>query len=70
MVSGQEKAVQNQQTFVEWAASMTDETFRQMVRGGKLNRSEIIKCTGIGRSAFDQNKNVRPLMDLYSFDKS
>jgi hypothetical protein len=42
----------------EWAASQSDDDFRQMVFNGQLKRSTLTKAVGCGRSAFLQNSTI------------
>ena len=57
--SGQEDGKENLRLFNQWAERMTDADFRAIERGGKLNRSEIVKATGFGRSVLQQNPGVK-----------
>ena len=51
--------------FQEWMATMTDDDYRQIVRGGKLNREQIAKGVGIAKAALRQNPRVaQMLVDL------
>ena len=59
MVSGQQKAKQNLDEFNIWKSTQTHDDFRQISRGGQLNRSEIAKAVGCGKSALNQNPALR-----------
>ena len=59
MASGQEKARQNLDYFQSWVATQTDEDFKQIVFRGQLNRGEIAKAVGIGKSALRQNPAIK-----------
>lgn len=45
--------------FQRWAASKTDDDYRQMVHRGSLNRKEIATECGFGKSALQQNPAIR-----------
>ncbi len=57
--NGQEDGKENLRLFNQWAGRMTDADFRAIERGGKLNRTEIVKATGFGRSVLRQNPGVK-----------
>lgn len=59
MASGQQKARQNLNAFQAWAATQSDEDFKQIVYRGQLNRGEIAKAIGCGKSALNQNPLLR-----------
>ena len=59
MASGQQKAKQNLDEFNIWKSTQTHDDFRQISRGGQLNRSEIAKAVGCGKSALNQNPALR-----------
>lgn len=59
MANGQEKAQQNILAFEQWVATQTDDDFRQIVNRGKLNRGEVAKAIGCGKSALTQNPALR-----------
>ena len=59
MSNGQEKARQNLVDFQRWAATQTDEDFEQIVHRGQLNRGEVAKAIGIGKSALRQNPAIK-----------
>ncbi len=58
-MNGQERAEQNFLAFQAWAASRTDADFREMVTQGRLNRGEICRECGFGRSALVQNPRIK-----------
>ncbi len=58
-MNGQERAEQNFLAFKAWAASRTDADFREMVTQGRLNRGEICRECGFGRSALVQNPRIK-----------
>lgn len=58
-MNGQEKADQSYEAFRKWAASRTDADFREIVRGAQLNRGEICRECGFGRSALTQNPRIK-----------
>lgn len=59
MASGQQKAQQNLEAFEVWKATQTDDDFKQIVFRGQLNRIEVAKGTGCGKSALNQNPALR-----------
>lgn len=59
MASGQQKAQQNLDAFEVWKATQTDEDFKQIVFRGQLNRGEVAKAVGCGKSALNQNPELR-----------
>lgn len=58
-MNGQERAEQNFLAFRAWAASGTDADFRERVTKGQLNRGEICRECGFGRSALVQNPRIK-----------
>ena len=58
-MNGQERAEQNFLAFQAWTTSKTDADFREMVTQGRLNRGEICRECGIGRSALVQNPRIK-----------
>lgn len=63
MSNGQEKARQNLASFQNWAATQTDEDFEQIVHRGQLNRGEVAKSIGIGKSALRQNPAIKKALE-------
>lgn len=59
MASGQQVAEENVQKFATWAASKTDEDFRNMATRGVLSRTEIAAECGFAKSALAQNPRIR-----------
>jgi hypothetical protein len=59
MASGQQVAEENVLRFTTWAASRTDEDFRNMVTRGVLSRTEIAAECGFAKSALAQNPRIR-----------
>lgn len=57
--SGQQKAQQNLQAFEVWQATLADDDFKQIVFRGQLNRGEVAKAIGCGKSALNQNPALR-----------
>lgn len=56
---GQKAAQENLEKFEAWVAAQTNDTFKQIIHQGKLNRREITKQAGIGSSAIKQNPLIR-----------
>lgn len=59
MANGQQKAEQNVDAFLSWAATQSDDNFKQITFRGQLNRIEIAKAIGCGKSALNQNPTLR-----------
>ncbi|MBM7073880.1 hypothetical protein JQC92_17880 [Shewanella sp. 202IG2-18] len=59
MASGQQKAQQNLEAFEVWKATQTDVEFKQIVFRGQLNRIEVAKGIGCGKSALNQNPALK-----------
>tara|TARA_R110001592_G_scaffold356543_2_gene658684 strand:- start:57272 stop:57706 length:435 start_codon:yes stop_codon:yes gene_type:complete len=58
-MNGQQKAQQNVDAFLAWAATQSDDNFKQITFRGQLNRLEIAKAIGCGKSALNQNPALR-----------
>lgn len=54
-LNGQQKAQKNVDDFIAWAASQSDDDYKQIIFRGQLNRGEIAKAVGCGKSALNQN---------------
>ncbi|MFL9803696.1 VPA1267 family protein [Vibrio cyclitrophicus] len=67
MASGKQKAQQNLEAFEVWKATQTYDDFKQIVFRGQLNRIEVAKGVGCGKSALNQNpvlkKELKALED-------
>ena len=63
MSNGQERARQNLSAFQSWVATQTDEDFKQIVFRGQLNRGEVAKAIGIGKSALRQNPAIKTALE-------
>ncbi|WED21570.1 hypothetical protein L3Q72_13205 [Vibrio sp. JC009] len=59
MANGQQKAQQNLEAFEVWKATQTNDDFKQIVFRGQLNRGEVAKAVGCGKSALNQNPALR-----------
>ena len=59
MANGPQRAQQNLEAFEVWQATQTDDDFKQIVFKGKLNRIEVAKGVGCGKSALNQNPTLR-----------
>lgn len=68
MSNGQEKARQNLSAFQSWAATQTDDDFKQILVRGQLNRSEVAKAIGIGKSALRQNPALKEALEKLEQD--
>ena len=59
MANGQQRAQQNLEAFEVWQATQTDDDFKQISFKGKLNRIEVAKGVGCGKSALNKNPTLR-----------
>jgi hypothetical protein len=59
MANGKQQAQQNLDAFLTWVATQEDDDFRQIMFRGQLNRGEIAKAVGFGKSALTQNPELR-----------
>ena len=59
MANGQQKAQQNIDAFMQWQATQSNDDFKQITLKGQLNRTEIAKAVGCGKSALTQNPALR-----------
>tara|TARA_B000000460_G_scaffold45774_1_gene29118 strand:+ start:5238 stop:5675 length:438 start_codon:yes stop_codon:yes gene_type:complete len=59
MASGQQKAQQNLEAFEVWKATQTGDDFKQIMFRGQLNRIEVAKGIGCGKSALNQNPALK-----------
>lgn len=59
MANGQQKAQVNLAAFLTWQATQADEDFKQIIFRGQLNRLEVAKAVGCGKSALSQNPALR-----------
>ncbi len=64
MASGQQKAQQNLEAFEVWKATQTDNDFKQIVFRGQLNRIEVAKGIGCGKSALNQNPALKKALKV------
>ncbi|MGM0783577.1 MAG: VPA1267 family protein [Pseudomonadota bacterium] len=62
-MNGQQKAQKNIDNFIAWAATQSDDDYKQMTFRGQLNRGEIAKAIGIGKSALRQNPEIKKLLE-------
>lgn len=63
MSNGQERARQNLGAFQSWVATQTDDDFKQIIFRGQLNRGEVAKAIGIGKSALRQNPAIKTALE-------
>ncbi|WP_100689592.1 VPA1267 family protein [Marinobacter aromaticivorans] len=63
MMNGKQKAQQNIEAFHAWTATQSDEDYKQIIFRGQLNRGEIAKATGVGKSALRQNPEIKRLLE-------
>ncbi|WP_231387310.1 VPA1267 family protein [Pseudoalteromonas sp. A41-2] len=59
MANGQQKAQQTLKAFELWVSTQTNDDFTQLIYGEKLNRGEIAKAIGCGKSALNQNPALK-----------
>lgn len=62
-MNGIQKAQQNVDAFIAWTATQSDYDYKQIIFRGQLNRGEIAKAIGIGKSALRQNPEIKRLLD-------
>lgn len=67
-MNGQQKAAENTARFVSWAETQSDNDFRQIVHRGQLNRGEIAKAVGLGKSALRQNPMIKKHLERLEQD--
>ena len=59
MANGQQSGKENLDTFLLWKITQTDDTYKEMVYRGQLNRSDIAIACGFGKSALRQNPAIK-----------
>jgi hypothetical protein len=59
MANGQQIAKQTVDTFHAWVATQSDDDFKQIVRRGQLNRTEVAKALDCGTPALRQNPALK-----------
>ena len=59
MANGQQKAQQNLYAFQAWSATQKDDDYKQIIFNGQLSRTEVAKAVGCGKSALNQNPDIR-----------
>ena len=59
MANGQQRAQKNIDAFLQWQATQTTDDFKQITFNGQLNRIEVAKAIGCGKSALTQNPALR-----------
>ncbi len=59
MANGQQKAQHNLHAFEVWKATQEEDDFKQIVFRGQLNRREVAKAIGCGKSALNQNPALK-----------
>lgn len=64
MSNGQQKALQNLEAFQVWQATQTHDDFQQIIVRGQLNRGEVAKAVGCGKSALTQNPALKKALAL------
>lgn len=64
MASGQQIAEENVLKFTTWAASKTDDDFRNMAMRGVLSRTDIAAECNFSKSALTQNPRIKQALGL------
>ena len=64
MANGQQRAQQSLDAFQAWVATQSDDDFKQIVFRGQLNRGEVAKAVGCGKSALNQNPALKGELEL------
>lgn len=54
---------ENLAALLAWSGTQSDDDFRQIIRGGQLNRSEISKGAGITRQCLTKNPRVKAAIE-------
>lgn len=62
-MNGQQKAQKNIDNFIAWVATQSDDDYKQITFRGQLNRGDIAKAIGIGKSALRQNPEIKKLLE-------
>jgi len=62
-MNGQQIAEQNYQKFINWLSSKIDPDFKQMIYRGQLSRKEIASECGFGKSAINQNPQIKKALE-------
>ena len=68
MANGQQKALANLEAFQTWQATQTDDDYKQIIFDGKLNRGEVAKAVGCGKSALRQNPALKNALEKLELD--
>ncbi len=68
MANGQQRAQQNLDAFLQWQATQTADNFKQIAFKGQLNRIEVAKAIGCGKSALTQNPALRSALKALEDD--
>lgn len=68
MASGQQNAQQNLEAFEVRKATQTDDDFKQIVFRGQLNRIEVAKGIGCGKSALNQKPALKKALEALEDD--
>jgi len=63
MPNGKQISEHNITLFEAWVATQSDEDFSQIIMRGKLNRTEIAKAVGFGKSALNQNPQIKKRLE-------
>jgi hypothetical protein len=64
MANGQQRAQKNIDAFLQWQATQTTDDFKQITFKGQLNRIEVAKAIGCGKSALTQNPALRTALKV------
>lgn len=68
MANGQQKAEEYVNNFQIWVSIQTDADFTRIIYRGQLNRGEVAKAVGCGKSALTQNPQLRS--DLHELEET
>jgi hypothetical protein len=64
MANGIQKGDDNLASFQEWVATQSNDDFKQIIYRGALNRAEIAKAIGCGKSALKQNPALKMALTI------
>lgn len=59
MANGQQRSEDNLNKFEQWIATQADKDLKQIIHRGQLNRGEVAKGCGFGKSALRQNPKIK-----------
>jgi hypothetical protein len=67
-MNGQQKAEEYVRNFQVWASTQTNADFTRIIYRGQLNRGEVAKAVGCGKSSLSQNPQLKS--DLHELEEA